>query len=79
MEANRTHDFLGSRIDEPEDQPLKERPYLLPVAIAFSVASFIVSIPFSIPVGGIRGKNEHDVLRPSERFGAWVLGRKYRG
>lgn len=30
----RTHDFLGSRIDEPEDQPLKERPYLLPAPLA---------------------------------------------
>lgn len=77
--GERTHDALGCRIDEPEDRPLRARPYLLPVAVGFSLLSFVVALPFSVPVGGIRGVNEHDLVAPSERFACWVLGRKFRG
>lgn len=76
--GERTHDALGCRIDEVEGRPLRARPYLIPVAVSFSLLSFVAALPFSVPVGGIKGVNEHDVVEPSERFACWVLGRRFR-
>lgn len=70
----RTHDILGDRLDDPEDQLLTPHPFLLPVAIGFTLLSAAVAVPLSIPVSSTAVV---DVMRPSERFACWVLGRKF--